>query len=35
MFSFVKILFGGCPGGRHYYVRQGNAWVCSMCGASG
>lgn len=32
--SFVKILFGGCPGGRHYYVNQGGTWTCSMCGAT-
>jgi hypothetical protein len=32
--SFVKILFGSCPGGRHYYVNQGGTWTCSMCGAT-
>lgn len=34
MFAFIKALFGGCAGDRHYYVKQGGQWVCSMCGAS-
>ena len=25
---------GGCEDGRHYFVKQGGQWVCSMCGAT-
>ena len=32
--SFIRSLFGGCPGGQHYYVKQGGSWVCTMCGAT-
>lgn len=35
MLSLIRVLFGGCPGGRHYFIKSGNRWVCSLCGASG
>ena len=31
MFSFVKAAARSC---RHYYVKQGGRWVCTMCGDS-
>ncbi len=30
----ARVLSGGCPGGRHYFVRDGGRWVCTMCGAT-
>ena len=29
MFSSLKILFASC---RHYFVREGGQWRCTMCG---
>jgi hypothetical protein len=29
MLSSIRTLFGNC---RHYFVKQGGSWVCTMCG---
>jgi len=34
MFSFIRALLGGCPGGRHYFVNDGGRWRCTICGAT-
>lgn len=31
MFSSITILFAAC---RHYFVKEGGRWTCTMCGES-
>jgi hypothetical protein len=29
MFARIRIYFGSC---RHYFVKQGGVWTCTLCG---
>ena len=29
MIASIRFYFGSC---RHYFVREGNVWRCTMCG---